>query len=73
MQNNQISLDLAMHMMRFHNERPNTSANNNKFYRRMWLMYPSTTEKMFNTPYHWTAHDSKCPQSKSAKPSYYHF
>lgn len=73
MRNKQISLDLAMHQMRFHNERPNSTANNDKFYRRMWLMYPSTTEKMFKTPYHWTAPNSKCPPSKSAKPQAYHF
>lgn len=73
MRNNQISLDLAMHQMRHFNERPNTRANLDRFYRRMWLMYPATTEAMFNTPYRWSAPDSKCPQSRSAKPGCYHF
>lgn len=73
MRNNQISLNLAMHQMRFFNERPNSAANNAKFYRRMRLMYPSVAETMFKTPYRWAAPDSKCPSSRSAKPGYYHF
>jgi hypothetical protein len=73
MRNNQISLDLAMHQMRFFNERPNTSVNNDKFHRRMWAMYPATTAKMVKTPYRWTAPDSKCPPSKSANAGAYHF
>ena len=51
MKENQISLSLAMRQMRFFNERPGSTKNNNRFFKRMWVMYPKTTEQVFKMPY----------------------
>ena len=51
MRNNQISLQLAMRFVRFFNERPGSTENKDRLYRRMWKMYPSTTQRTFDVPY----------------------
>lgn len=59
MKENQISLTLAMRQMRFFNERPGSTKNNDRFYKRMWAMYPKTTARVFNTSYDFAMTDTE--------------
>lgn len=67
MRNNQISIELAMRIMRFFNERPGSTKNNDMFYRRMWNMYPATTENMFNQPYDFAVTERELKFRRSAE------
>lgn len=51
MRSNQISLPLAMRLVRFFNERPGSTVNKDRMYRRLWVMYPGVTHQTFNVPY----------------------
>lgn len=66
MRNNQISLQLAMRFVRFFNERPGSTENKNRLYRRMWKMYPSTTQRTFDVPYDFGLTDAE--EAHRAKP-----